>query len=167
MYQKHELVAQAFVHGESLQASLVGIIVPDEEQLIIWAKKNGNGDKSFKELCESSEVNAYILQALTKFGKLNDLKGFENVKKIYLCSELFSVQNDLFTPTFKLKRHQAKQRFQAQIDVMYAELQWKKKGWREAAQDRFMINNRKILLMVLYRLIWFDIEGVIFYVACL
>ncbi|CAG8530024.1 11547_t:CDS:2 [Paraglomus brasilianum] len=123
VYQKHELVAQAFVHGESLQASLVGIIVPDEEQLLIWAKKNGHEGKSFEELCKSPEVNTYILQALTKFGKQNDLKGFENVKKIYLCSEPFSVQNDLFTPTFKLKRHQAKQRFQSQINAMYAELQ--------------------------------------------
>jgi hypothetical protein len=47
------------------------------------------------------------------------LKGFEMVKDIRLESTLFSVENDLLTPTFKLKRNVAKQRYQSQIDEMY------------------------------------------------
>lgn len=35
--------------------------------------------------------------------------------------EPFSVENDLLTPTFKLKRPQAKKFFAAQIDTMYAD----------------------------------------------
>ena len=122
MYCKHELVAQAFVHGDSLQASLVGVIVPDEEILMKWAKENDLGDKSFEELCKDDKVKNHILQALIKYGREDGLKGFENVKNIYLTHELFSVQNDLFTPTFKLKRHQAKIRFQKEIDAMYSEI---------------------------------------------
>jgi Lon protease-like protein len=48
------------------------------------------------------------------------LKGFEMVKDIRLEATLFSVENDLLTPTFKLKRNVAKQRYQALIDEMYA-----------------------------------------------
>nr|CAG8435823.1 11895_t:CDS:2 [Entrophospora candida]CAG8437909.1 12134_t:CDS:2 [Entrophospora candida] len=122
-YQKHELVSQAFVHGDSLQASLVGIIIPDQENLTAWAKDNGFGDKSFEELCKEPKVKEHIKTALQKFGKANDLKGFENIKNIYLTSEPFSVENGMFTPTFKLKRHQAKLHFKKQIDEMYAEIQ--------------------------------------------
>jgi long-chain acyl-CoA synthetase len=44
------------------------------------------------------------------------------VKSIRLCSELFSLENGLFTPTFKLKRFEAKKKFEKEIQQMYAEL---------------------------------------------
>jgi len=47
------------------------------------------------------------------------LKGFENVKDIYVCSEPFSELNDLLTPTSKLKRNIASERFRKQIVEMY------------------------------------------------
>ncbi|CAG8799467.1 36487_t:CDS:2, partial [Racocetra persica] len=105
VYCKHELIYQ---YGESLQASLVAIIVPGCDVLLLWAKQNNLGSYSFEELCEFPQVKNHILQTIVKYGKANDLKGFENVKNIHLTSEPFSLQNNLLTPTFKLKRHQAK-----------------------------------------------------------
>ncbi|KAG9293345.1 hypothetical protein G9A89_007591 [Geosiphon pyriformis] len=122
IYQKHELVAQAYIHGDSLQASLVGIIIPDPETLLSWAKQNNLGDKSYEELCQEPEVKNHILQTLIRYGKANDLKGFENVKNIYLTSEQFTIENDLMTPTFKLKRHQARKYYAAQIEKLYSEI---------------------------------------------
>jgi long-chain acyl-CoA synthetase len=87
-----------------------------------WAKQNGLEGKSFEEVCKDAKVKNHILQTLIKYGKANDLKGFECVKNIYLTHEPFDVQNDLLTPTFKLKRHQAKVRFQKEIQEMYAEI---------------------------------------------
>ncbi len=43
------------------------------------------------------------------------------VQAVHLHPELFTVENGLLTPTFKLKRPQAKQAFQAAIDAMYAQ----------------------------------------------
>ncbi len=51
---------------------------------------------------------------------LLQLKGFEFARDIYLESAPFSVDNDILTPTFKLKRNVARDRYQAQIDAMYA-----------------------------------------------
>lgn len=50
------------------------------------------------------------------------LQGFEMVKAIYLEGELFSVDNDLLTPTFKLRRPQLQAKYQGEIDAMYAAL---------------------------------------------
>ncbi|CAG8503813.1 3668_t:CDS:2 [Racocetra fulgida] len=122
VYCKHNLVAQAFVYGESLQESLVGIIVPDCDALILWAKQNNLEKHTFEELCKLPEIKKHILQTLVNHGKINDLKGFENVKNICLISESFSVENDLLTPTFKLKRHQARIKFQKEIETLYSEI---------------------------------------------
>lgn len=121
VYQKHELVAQAFVYGDSLQSTLVGIIHPDKDELTKWAKANPDfANKSFEELCADFDVKKKVLSALTAYGKENGLKGFEQVKKIYLTSEEFTVENDLLTPTFKLKREIAKKKFEKEIETMYA-----------------------------------------------
>lgn len=120
VYQKHELVAQAFVYGDSLQATLVGVVVPDEDVIKMWASENGLGGKSFAELCKDESVKKHFLKTLVDYGKKDGLKGFENIKALYLDNEAFTVENNLLTPTFKLKRHEAKKKYQEQITAMYA-----------------------------------------------
>lgn len=89
-------MAQAFVYGDSLQSTLVGIIVPDQDVLKVWAAaQSGLSGKSFEELCRSEEVKKFILAQIAQHGKAHDLKGFENVKSIHLESEPFSVENDM------------------------------------------------------------------------
>ncbi|KAG0006567.1 hypothetical protein BGZ65_006565 [Modicella reniformis] len=116
---KHHFVAQVFVYGHSLEASLVGVVVPDAEMLKLWANENGLGDKSFEELCAQPLVRTTLLGELGAFGRENDLKGFEILKNIHVTHEQFSVENDLLTPTFKLKRHIAKGKYSAEIEKMY------------------------------------------------
>ena len=49
------------------------------------------------------------------------LQGFEQVRALHLDKEQFSVEKDLLTPTFKLKRPQLLKHYQAQVDAMYKE----------------------------------------------
>lgn len=96
---KHSLVAQVFVYGHSLEASLVGVVVPDPETLKPWAIENGLTDKSFEELCSQPLVRTTLLKELAAFGKSSDLKGFEILKDIHVTPEQFSVENDLLVRT--------------------------------------------------------------------
>ncbi|CAO3569911.1 unnamed protein product [Mortierella alpina] len=116
---KHYLVAQVFVYGDSLQATLVGVVVPDAETLKPWADENGLGSKSYEELCAHPAVKETFIKELREFGRENDLKGFEILKNIHVTAEQFSIDNDLLTPTFKLKRHTAKEKYLAEIEQMY------------------------------------------------
>lgn len=120
VYGKHEIVAQAFVYGDSLQSTLVAVIVPDEKPFTAWAAGVGFPGKSFKELCTESAVRKAVQKVLESYGRQNNLKGFENVKAVYLDTEAFSVENGVMTPTFKLKRNDAKIKYKKQIDEMYA-----------------------------------------------
>ncbi|KAG0293702.1 Long chain acyl-CoA synthetase 7 peroxisomal [Linnemannia gamsii] len=119
---KHYLVAQIFVYGHSLQATLVGVVVPDADTLKLWANENKLGNKSYEELCAEPLVRTTLQKELAVFGKESDLKGFEILKNVHVTHEQFSIENDLLTPTFKLKRHQAKEKYDAEIERMYKEI---------------------------------------------
>ncbi|KNC98236.1 uncharacterized protein SPPG_06636 [Spizellomyces punctatus DAOM BR117] len=120
VYQKHEIVAQSFVYGDSLQATLVAIIVPDEDVIKQWVISKGLPSKPLAELCQDQAVRKAVLKELEDYGRAEGLKGFENVKNIYLEPNQFTPESGLMTPTFKLKRHEAKKYYQKQIDEMYA-----------------------------------------------
>jgi len=47
------------------------------------------------------------------------LSGLEKVKKLHFHPDAFSVENDLLTPTFKVKRNVAVKKFQSEIAQMY------------------------------------------------
>ncbi|KAI7899938.1 uncharacterized protein BX663DRAFT_477474 [Cokeromyces recurvatus] len=123
IYAKDPVIGQIYLHGDSLQSSLVAIVVPDPDTLAsivqtklphIHAKK-----LSFIELCKVPEVNALVLHQMNKVGKKADMRGFEFAKAIYLESDPFTVEKDLLTPTFKVKRPQAKKYYEKQITELY------------------------------------------------
>jgi long-chain acyl-CoA synthetase len=103
VYAKHEIVTQAFVYGDSLQSTLVAIIIPDEVPFVAWAAANGFPGKSFKDLCADPAVRKSVQKVLEGYGRQNNLKGFENVKAVFLDTEPFTAENGILTPTFKLK----------------------------------------------------------------
>ncbi|KAG2465472.1 ACSL1 ligase, partial [Polypterus senegalus] len=76
IYLRSEPVAQIFVHGDSLQACLVAIVVPDFEVFPEWAKKKGF-ESSMAELCKQKELKNAILEDLSRLGKSAGLKSFE------------------------------------------------------------------------------------------
>nr|XP_045249051.1 long-chain-fatty-acid--CoA ligase 1 isoform X3 [Macaca fascicularis] len=119
IYIRSEAIAQVFVHGESLQAFLIAIVVPDVETLRPWAQKRGF-DGSFEELCRNKDVKKAILEDMVRLGKDSGLKPFEQVKGIALHPELFSIDNGLLTPTMKAKRPELRNYFRSQIDELYS-----------------------------------------------
>ncbi|XP_069049210.1 long-chain-fatty-acid--CoA ligase 1a isoform X2 [Lepisosteus oculatus] len=121
IYNRSEPVAQVFVHGDSLQACLVAIVVPDPDVLPSWARKRGV-EGSYADLCKSKEVKGAILEDMVKRGKEAGLKSFEQVRDIALHPEMFSVQNGLLTPTLKAKRMDLRSHFREQIEEMYARI---------------------------------------------
>uniref|UniRef100_A0A8D1X653 Long-chain-fatty-acid--CoA ligase n=2 Tax=Sus scrofa TaxID=9823 RepID=A0A8D1X653_PIG len=119
IYLRSEPVAQVFVHGESLQAFLIAIVVPDVETLGHWAQKRGFVG-SFEELCRNKDVKKAILEDMLRLGRDAGLKSFEQVRGISLHPELFSIDNGLLTPTMKAKRPELRNYFRSQIDELYS-----------------------------------------------
>ena len=118
------LIGQCFVHGDSFQSCLVAVVVPDEEPVVAWAKGKGGpmASLSFADICRTDALNEALMADLLRLSKENELNGFETVKAIYVEPNQFTVENDLVTPTFKLKRQKARDYYEAQISDMYANI---------------------------------------------
>uniref|UniRef100_A0A8C1Z9B5 long-chain-fatty-acid--CoA ligase n=1 Tax=Cyprinus carpio TaxID=7962 RepID=A0A8C1Z9B5_CYPCA len=121
VYIRSAPVAQVFVHGDSLQSSLVAIVVPDLEVLPGFAEKLGVKG-SLEELCKNQEIKKAIISDLNKLGREAGLKSFEQVKDLYLHPDMFTIENGLLTPTLKAKRADLTKFFKVQIESLYANM---------------------------------------------
>jgi len=61
-----------------------------------------------------------IIEEMDAKAKEHSLNSLEKVRDIYLTAEPFSVENNVVTPTFKIKRNIAKVYFKEAIEKMYA-----------------------------------------------
>jgi len=114
-------VAQAFVYGTSTERFLVAIVVPSDEGVKAFADKTGKS-RDMKALCKDEDFKKEVVEEMNAAGKANKLNGMEFAKEVTLWPEPFTVENDLLTPSFKLKRFQAKTVFEKEIAEMYAKL---------------------------------------------
>ena len=114
-------IEQIFVHGDSLQNYLIAIIVPNKAHIVEFLKKKGIecDVNNCQNYYENEELKIDILKDLENIGRKADFKGFEIIKKIYLSPEPFTVENDLCTPTLKVRRHVAKKYFANKIKELY------------------------------------------------
>ncbi len=69
---------QSFVYGDSLRAHLVGIVVPDPETLLPWARERGL-PQDMPSLCNDPAVKVAMLKSMVEEGRVAGLKGFEQV----------------------------------------------------------------------------------------
>uniref|UniRef100_A0A7N9ARF6 Arachidonate--CoA ligase n=1 Tax=Mastacembelus armatus TaxID=205130 RepID=A0A7N9ARF6_9TELE len=116
VYMRCVPVLQVFVYGDSLQSYLIGIVVPDPEVFVDWAKERGFVG-SYMELCMNPNA---VLEDMKAVGKEAGLKSFEQVQDLYLHPEMFSIANGLLTPTLKSRRTDIRRVFQEQISSMYS-----------------------------------------------
>lgn len=115
-------VSQTMIYGDSLRSCCVGIVVPDKHKAKEWAKENGLDGQNLEAIVNNKQFKAFILEDLNNLAKANKLSGLEKPKDIHLTLDEFSVDNNLLTPTFKLKRNIAREYFKPQIDEMYKHL---------------------------------------------
>ncbi|KAJ7702319.1 hypothetical protein B0H17DRAFT_1043697 [Mycena rosella] len=125
-YSTCPVVAQIYVHGDGLQSFLVGVVIPDPVQLAgvastVYGKKVPADDlEALAAACRDSRVNGHILGLLSSEGKRNGLKGFENVRRIHVSLDAFSVDDNTMTPTMKIRRKDAYNKFKSELDALYA-----------------------------------------------
>lgn len=125
-YAASKFVEQIWIYGNSEESELVAVVHPSQQKSEQWAEANQR-KADLKELCRNESFKQAVLEDLKKVAKSKSLKGFEFVKNIYLEPEAFSVENDLMTPTMKLKRPALTKRYQKEIEQMYQEIRGSRK----------------------------------------
>ncbi|KMZ65619.1 Long-Chain Acyl-CoA Synthetase [Zostera marina] len=122
VYAKCKFISQCFVYGDSFNSCLVAVLSIDPESIKTWAMSEGIQSQDLKQLCDDTRTRAAVLIEMDDLGKKAQLRGFEFVKAVTLVLEPFTVENGILTPTFKIKRPQAKEYFSNAIANMYKEL---------------------------------------------
>ncbi|KAI0189265.1 AMP-binding enzyme [Astrocystis sublimbata] len=122
------LIALAYVHGEGTQSALVGVFGVDPVNFAPFASQIlkrpivPEDIPAVKDAAKDARVVKAVLKHLDAIGKDHKFNGYERVKNCVLDVEPFSIENELLTPTLKLKRPQTARRFKAEIDRMYNEI---------------------------------------------
>lgn len=121
VYSECPYINQIFVYGDSYKANLVAIVVPNEAYIRRnWAPEHGvAAETPFPTLCANPALTVDILKDMNRVADENKLHGFEKATSIHLTPSVWTA-NDLLTPTQKLKRFEAKEHFQQEIDRLYA-----------------------------------------------
>jgi long-chain acyl-CoA synthetase len=109
-------IAQTLVYGADRPHN-VALIVPDMGALASWAQSAGVpsdpaaliADQRTRELIRK-EVDSHS----------REFKGFESIRAFVLSSEELTTQNDMLTPTLKLKRRNVVAKYGSQLDALYA-----------------------------------------------
>ncbi|MDX1710532.1 MAG: long-chain fatty acid--CoA ligase [Rhodovibrionaceae bacterium] len=108
-------ISQAMVYGDK-RPHLVAIIVPDQEWVDAWAREH---DKSREpsELSEDAEFRKAIDGIISRVNQR--ASNLEKVRRFTVAPEPFTVDNDMLTPTMKIRRHKIKEAFQDRLEALY------------------------------------------------
>ena len=99
-------IDQAMVYGDK-HAHLVALLVPDEDFVRDWRRGSGEAGDFMKALGEAVErANA-------------DLSPHERIKRHMLAEKPFTIDNELMTPTLKVRRHKVLEIYGAALEALY------------------------------------------------
>ena len=122
VYQQAASIGQVFIYGKSTEVFIIAIIVPDADFAKVWWRENNHGKEypGLEAVCKDTAFTAKIQADMKQRENEAALNGFEKARKILLSPEAFTVENNLLTPTFKLKRKETREKYKTEIEKMYA-----------------------------------------------
>ncbi len=119
-FKESRFIEQIMVIGEG-QKFPAALIVPSFAFVTEWAKRKNIdlGDGSNEAIANSEAVQARIMQEVEGFNK--GYGNWEQIKKISLLSQEFSIDGGELTPTLKLKRKKIMELHKSKCDAVYGD----------------------------------------------
>jgi len=84
-----------------------------------WFVSQGEDHEDLVPHLNDAKFHAAILESFTGLAKANKFSGLEKIKKVHVTKDPFTIENEILTPTMKIKRNIAKDVYKEQIDIMY------------------------------------------------
>ncbi|KAJ5576293.1 hypothetical protein N7535_003219 [Penicillium sp. DV-2018c] len=118
-------IAQAYIHGDSMQTFLVGIFGVAPDLFAPYASKvlgktiAPTDLEAITETLDDDKIRRAVLRDLERMAKKHKFAGYERVRNVSLRLEPFTVENNLLTPTLKLKRPPVVKVYRTLLDQLY------------------------------------------------
>jgi len=108
-------IAQAMVSGDK-RPYVVGLIVPDAEWALEWARANG---EKF-DLPALQDLPAFRSAIRAVIDEVNrELSVIEKIRQFAFADEPFTIENEEMTPSMKIRRHKIRERYGPRLDALY------------------------------------------------
>lgn len=108
-------IGQIMVYGDK-KPNLVAVIIPDPEWLFGWCKEEGLSN-SLESLANEERLRKVIANAVSEANQ--SLSNIEKVRKFIIGTEDFTTDNELMTPSMKIRRHKIREIYQGQLEGLY------------------------------------------------
>lgn len=69
---------------------------------------------------KNEAFNKAVIADLNALAAKNKLSGLEKIKQIHIVADQFTIENDILTPSLKIKRNIAKKVYDNEIRELYA-----------------------------------------------
>jgi long-chain acyl-CoA synthetase len=109
-------VANIMLHGANRPFN-VALVVIEPTAISAWAQERGF---QLADPCSDPRVEELILSDIRRWSSA--FRSFEVPRRVQLIAEDFTTDNDLLTPTLKLKRRNVELRYAAALEALYGKL---------------------------------------------
>ena len=113
----HPLVSQVLVVGDN-RPCIGALITLDAEMLPLWLANHGLEDMDVVAAAADPRVRAALERAVARANEA--VSRAESIRTFTILPTDFTVANGLLTPSLKVRRAQAQERYAAQIEELYA-----------------------------------------------
>jgi len=109
-------ISQAMVYGDK-RPHLVALLVPDPDWLKSWAAEHGKDTADGGALTEDKELRATLQEAVKRVNA--ELSQLERVRTFAIAPAPFSIDNNMLTPTMKIRRHVIREAYGSVLEALY------------------------------------------------
>lgn len=113
VYSQALSVQQIFVTGDSTKNYPVAVVVPDFDYLARHLNKTRN------QIIQDEESKKFVWSEMMEKAASSNLNSLEKIQQLELIDEEFTQENELLTPTMKIKRPAARQYFKEVVERLY------------------------------------------------
>ena len=103
------------VYGDK-KPNITALIVPQQEFASDWAKANGK-PADLSSLVEDADFRKAISAAIDRVNE--DMSVIERVRKFILIADAFTIDNEMMTPSMKIRRHVIRAKYGDALEGLY------------------------------------------------
>ncbi|HZK05864.1 MAG TPA: AMP-dependent synthetase/ligase [Actinomycetaceae bacterium] len=115
--RSHPIISQAVVVGDK-QPFVAALITLDPETLPRWLETHDLPEMPVAEAAQNATVREHVQMAIDRANR--KVSRAESIREFRILDEDFTIDNDMLTPTMKVKRKEVHENFGHVVDEIYA-----------------------------------------------